>query len=485
MSTPRPVRLLAAAAAVLALTAPLAVQATSAAYTDRATATTDSFTSPTTRFVPQQTYLAGTGTALQDDGTIAVWGYRGNGLSGTGVTTVADAATISLVTLPADDHPEGRRRAVRLAGASLDNYYPSDANFSGIAALSDDGRVYTWGGNQTVNIMGRPATPVPYNRPGQVDIPGTVVDLVSSASVFMALTDTGDLYTWGYPQGRGVTGQGTLTASSSTPTRILTGVHSIGAGVWNGWAIRGDTVPGDASTGVLWWGWANSAGAYAGSPSGDNTIASVATPTQSVALSSRTTSGCATVGVVAGSAEDTCGIQRLTGHYYGSQAVLADGTLLTWGNPVEWGTARAPGSTAAQDNTPTAITLAPGVGAVRVATTEDYVLVLGSDDHAYVWGRYSYARGVDPTTGQVSATNIREPQRMTALGPVEQIAGFGYTGAALRADGTLVLWGGTIQGGSDNSRLAVRDSFATTSITTSSARPLTDLVMPGTRAAVS
>ncbi|NKY11989.1 RCC1 domain-containing protein [Cellulomonas hominis] len=470
------------AAAALAVVAVVASTApTTAAYTDRAEAVTDVFASPTTRFVPQQTYLAGTAAAVQDDGTIAVWGYRGNGLSGTGTTTVDSAATISLVTLPSDGHPDGARRAVRLAGVSLDNYYPADVSYSGLAALSDDGRVYTWGGNQANNIMGR-TNAVPFNRPGQVSIPGTVVDLVSSASVFMALTDTGDLYTWGYAQSRGVTGQGTATASAATPTRILTGVHSIGAGVWNGWAIRGNTVAGDATTGVLWWGWANGAGAYAGDPSGDNVTTSRSTPTRSQALSALTTTGCDAVGVVAGSPEDTCRLQSLTGHYYGSQAVLDDGTLLTWGNYVEWGTGRTDGGSAA-NNTPTAITLAAGVTARQVATTEDYVLVLGSDGYAYVWGRYSYSYGPHPGTGATSNANIRTPTRMTALGQVELLAGTGYSGMALRADGTLVLWGGTTQGGSHNTHRVVRNGFATTTTPTTPSQGLTALVMPGTAAA--
>lgn len=472
----------AAAVAVAVLAGVVAATGvTTAAYTDRAEAVTDVFATPTTRFVPQQTYLAGTSVALQDDGTIAVWGYRGSGLSGTGVATVAQSAPISLVTLPADGHPDGARRAIRVAGASLDNYFPSDTNYTGLAALSDDGRVYTWGGNQSVHLMGRTST-VPFTQPGQVAIPGTVVDLVSSASVFIALTSTGDVYTWGYPQGRGVTGQGSLTASSAEPARILTGVHSIGSGVWNAWAIRGDTVPGDTSTGVLWWGWANGAAAYAGDPSGDNLVGTRSTPTQSAALSARTTSGCAAVGVVAGSAEDTCAIRSLTGHYYGSQAVLADGTLLTWGNYLEWGTGRADAGSSG-NNTPTAVPLAAGVTASAVATSEDYVLVHGSDGLVYVWGRYSYARGPHPTTGASSATNIRPPTPMTALGRVEAVAGFGYSGAALRTDGTLVLWGGTTQGGDHNTHLVVRDGFATNSVPATPARGLTTLVMPGTEAA--
>ncbi|WHP18248.1 hypothetical protein [Cellulomonas sp. ES6] len=481
--THRRIRRALAAVAGLAVVVPaVAVGTTTAAYVDRAEAVTEVFRSPTTRFVPQQTFLAGTATALQDDGTVAVWGYRGGGLAGTGVATVDSAAPVSLVTLPSDGHPDGARRAVKLAGVSLDNYFAADAAYTGLAALSDDGRVYTWGGNQTVHVMGRTGGAVPFTKPGQVAIPGTVVDLVSSASVFMALTSTGDLYTWGYPQARGVTGQGSLTASSATPARILTGVHSIGAGVWNGWAVRGNTVAGDPSTGVLWWGWANSAASYAGSPSGDDVQVSHGTPTQSVALSQHTTSGCEAVGVVAGSPQDTCGIRSLTGHYYGSQAVLADGTLLTWGNHVEWGTARADGGLVA-NNRPTAVTLAPGVTAVQVAATEDYVLVRGSDSLVYVWGRYSYAWGPHPTTGATSAANIRVPTRIAALGPVEHVVGFGYSGAALRGDGTIVLWGGTTQGGSHNTYHLVRDGFASPRPSAATSHGLTELVMPGTERA--
>lgn len=472
-------RALAALTALVVIGSVVTIGTTTAAYTDRASATTDVVAS-TTRFVPQQTHLPGTGTAVQDDGTIAIWGYRGSGLSGTGTASVASSAAISLVTLPSDGHPEGRRRAVALAGTSLSN--ATDVHDTGLAALSDDGRVYTWGGDQTGYVMGR-TDAVPYARPGPVAIPGTVVDLVSSASVFMALTSTGDLYTWGHAQARGVTGQGSVTASSATPTRILTGVHSIGAGVWNGWAVRGNTVAGDTATGVLWWGWSPAPGTDAGDPSGDNRNTIRSTPTRSDALSAFTTSGCEAVGVVAGSPQDTCGIQSLTGHDHGSQALRADGTLLTWGNPVEWGTGRVDGGAAA-NNTPTALTLAAGVTAVQVTTTRDYVLVLGSNGYAYVYGRYSRGGGPHPSTGATSTADLRTPVRHTALGQVEHLAGFGCSAAALRADGTIILWGGSTDGlSSTNAELAVCNGFATTTTPDSPSAGLTALVMPGTRAA--
>jgi hypothetical protein len=472
---------LAALAAVLTITGLAVVGTTTAAYTDRASATARVLEAPTTRFEPQQTYIAGTATAVQDDGTIAIWGFRGFGLSGTGTTTVAENAPITLLTLPHDGHPQGRRAAVEVAGTSLDNYFALGEHNLGLAALSGDGRVYTWGGSQAFHQMGRTDAAVPFNRPGHVAIPGTVVDLVSSATVFMALTSTGDLYTWGHAQARGATGQGTLSASSPAPTRILTGVHSIGAGVWNGWAIRGNTVPGDPATGVFWWG-AGNAASFAGDPSGDTIGRHVGTPTRSAALSAHTTSGCEALGVVAGSPQDTCGIRSLTGHYYGNQAVLASGALLTWGTAGEWGTGR-PTGTFASDNTPTQISLAAGVGAAEVAATQDYVLVRGTDGYVYAYGRYALRTGPHPSTGAASTANLRTPTRLAALGRVESVAGFGYSGAALRADGTLVLWGGGTGGTQGNPHHIVRDGFATTTIPVLPAPGLTTLVLPGTQAA--
>lgn len=470
-----------ALATTTALTAVLGLaglDVTSAAYTDRAAATVRVEAAPDTVFGPQQTWLAGTGTAIQEDGSIAVWGYREHGLSGTGDRTVPSENTISLMNLPSEGHPDGRRKAVKLAGVSLDNFYAESTAYTGLAALSDDGRVFTWGGNQVLNVMGRTDEAVPFTRPGQVDIPGTVVDLKSSFNVFMALTSTGDLYTWGYPQGRGVTGQGALTASSPTPTRILDQVHSIGAGGWNGYAIRGNTSWSDPQTGVLWWGMGSAPAVLAGSPSGDGTVGLVHTPTQSQTLSRFTVDGCEAVGVVAGSPEDTCGIQTLTGHYYGSQALLRDGTVLGWGNPVEWGSGGA--TTVEAASVPTPLELPAGVTVTHVALTQDYALLHGSDQLVYVYGRYWFGGGVDPATGMVSTADIRTPTAMTALGPVVSVVGSGYTGQALRADGTIVLWNGSYQGGHNNPFRVVRDAFAMTTTPSNARQPLTELIMPGT-----
>lgn len=457
---------------------------TTAAYTDTTAAETSQTDAPLTtqsaRMFPTETRIANTITWLQDDGTLWVWGFRGNGLSGSGVATVAINVAPSAVVLPNDGYAgPGRRSIVTVAGTSQDNYYPTDINTTGLAALSDDGQVYTWGGNATYNVMGRPPTPTPYTMPGRVDIPGTVVDLTSSASVYMALTSTGDLYTWGNPQGRGATGQGTVNASSPTPSLIMSGVHSVGSGMWNGWAIRGNATPGDDTTGVFWWGWANAGSNYASDPSGDNLAISRYAPTRSAALSAYATSGCETVGVVMGSAEDQCSIRLLNGHYYGSTLVTADGQLVTWGAGTQWGTGR-PYVSPVETATPAVVPLPGGDTVASTAVTVDYVQVLGDSGTVYIYGRYQWARGPDPVTGAVSSVNLVTPTPVTAFsGPVEALGGFGYSGTALMADGTLASWGGSTQGGNNNTFNSIRGEWFPTLPQNNLNQGITPMTPPG------
>lgn len=480
-------------AAVLALAAAATVAgvgSTSAAYTDRARATTEVFEVPTTQFVPQQTRAGKTAIALQDDGSMAIWGFRGRGLAGTGEQTVASQATISMTTLPSDGHPDGRRRAVQVAGVARDglevNQIAFDTGVSGMAALSDDGLVYTWGGTQQLGMMGRSDDVTPFTRPGRVEIPGRVVHLISSNHAFLVLTESGDVYQWGW-NGEPVTW---TTAGNPPggpdllPRHVLSGVHSIHSGAWSFWAVRGDTVPEDPATGVLWWGWLGTSGAHQSrpisDPSGDghavNARSFVAEPRRSEWGSQHTTSGCGTVGVVAGSPEDECGLQQLAGLRYGNVARLRDGSVYTWGKSFGW----MQGTTvAALHDVPTEVELPAGVRAAHVAHHTETVYIHGDDQHVYMYGRQDWGGGVNPATGATSTTNYRTPVRLDFLGPVEHIGGFSFTATVVRPDGALLLWGGgEWPGGRGNVNRVVRDTFATTSIPTT-LRPVTELVMPG------
>jgi hypothetical protein len=156
---------------------------------------------------------------------------------------------------------------------------------------------------------------------------------------------------------------------------------------------------------------------------------------QSKALSAYATEGCDKVGVVAGSAEDECRIQQLTGHAYGSQMRLLDGTVYTWGDSAHYGTGRD-----GDEHRPTALPLK----ARSVHSTRDYVMLEGYDGYAYLFGWLQDNYGPNPVTGAATRANIRYPAKFSALGNQWVAAGLhGSSGHVRRADGNWVSWGGS------------------------------------------
>ncbi|KAI1403714.1 RCC1/BLIP-II [Hypoxylon fuscum] len=80
------------------------------------------------------------------------------------------------------------------------------ACMTSFAALSDDGRVWTWGDGRFGALFGRPVSPEsPAERPGLVealqDLPtGKITQIRAGGWMFLALTEGQDLYAWGgYP----------------------------------------------------------------------------------------------------------------------------------------------------------------------------------------------------------------------------------------------------------------------------------------------
>jgi hypothetical protein len=377
---------------------------------------------------PVTHHLANTAFAISDTGTLMVWGLRAHGVPGNGLEFTPYNGFPTQVALPNDGRsPADPRRIVQLAAVGLDNDH-SDLQHAGVAALSDEGYVYTWGGNNDSHMMGRPSIEPNdlYFRPDRVGIPDPVVDLTSTAGVFLALTTTGDLYTWGWAQGFGATGQGDdLNASSATPRRILTGVHSIGAGLWNGWAVRADQ--------VYWWGRADAGW----DPSGDGLGVTRGTPTVSATLSAYA-HGCQGVGVRAGSGADGCSIRQLTGHAFGSQMLLADGSVLTWGDETHAGTGRV-----GSPNTPAPLALP--VQVARIDDARDYVFLSGVDGYGYLFGWYARSYGPDPASGALSGKNLPVPTRFEALGRDWIGPGMhGNTGHVRLLDGRWASWGGSV-----------------------------------------
>lgn len=475
------------------------VGTTTAAKTDQVFAQLDPAQAPVTppaTWEMQQTYLAGTSVAIRQDGDIAIWGYRGNGLSGSGRKDVSAAAPVSTVPLPQED---GARRAVKVQGTSLDGFWAEDSAFTGLAALSDDGKVFTWGGTQVNSVMGRGSTasdPREWWEPGEVYLPGRVVDLASSSGAYMALLENGEVYTWGHNWGsRGLLGHGhTWPVRNGAPRRVLLPgpAHSIGAGTWSSWAILGDHRAGDPASGVYWWGWGNRH-TYQTSPGGEGNGETAISPRQSVTLSRYARSGCD--GPPAGpngSQPETCSIRSMQGHYHGNTFLLDDGRLLAWGvGPAvatSWGVPWE-ARTADEAATPTVVEIEAGVRAVRVVPTTDMVFALGDNGRVYQWGTRKYhavdSNGTLRSYGGSHAP-LKTPMRLDFLGAdVESLGGSGYTPVVSQRGGDVVTWNGTTHGFNNNKHAQVRDVFDRwTRTETNRRQPPTIMRLPGTKDAL-
>ncbi|MDR1213117.1 MAG: hypothetical protein LBK54_03355, partial [Propionibacteriaceae bacterium] len=286
---------------------------------------------PQVKLRPVASHLASTTLAIDDQGRAVIWGYRDQGISGTGVSTVGTSSDASIVALP-----EGRR-IVLLTGGNEDGstasvYY---TKYTYVVALDDRGQVWTWGFDD--NYMGgrTPTGDWPRNKPGPVVLPppfdsskDQVVDIKASTPTTVVLTKLGDVWIWGNDW-HGTAGIGiNVTGAGPQPRRILTGIHSIGTGYWAGWAVaapdwtyttyedkddfKGAQSAKKAQGGLLFWGWQQTG--QSGGPAGDGRAsADYRTPSLvaadsplSLALAAGTAAGDdnATLGVRAGSADD-------------------------------------------------------------------------------------------------------------------------------------------------------------------------------------
>ncbi|MCC8145237.1 MAG: hypothetical protein LIO93_02100 [Bacteroidales bacterium] len=178
--------------------------------------------------------------AVLEDGTAWVWGSNGNGRTGLGTTSGSTSTPRQILM------PEGVKIVAVAAG-----YYNS-------FLVTDNGEVYACGSN-SYGLNGNGLTSSYQLTPQKITFPdGVKIKKVSaSISVAGALADNGDLYTWGR-NSYGMTGQGTTSGNTLTPSKILNDVKdfdmgraSLAAKTDNkvyGWGITRGIGLGDSST---------------------------------------------------------------------------------------------------------------------------------------------------------------------------------------------------------------------------------------------
>jgi alpha-tubulin suppressor-like RCC1 family protein len=280
--------------------------------------------------------------ALVDDGTALNWGqYPGDGGS--------------LITVTHPVQVKGPTGAT-----ALRNIVQVSAGSNWSAALRADGKVLTWGFQNSAGWLGNGSTALYTNLPATVkrqsdgaDLSG-VVAISAGYNFGLALLSDGSVYAWGY-NSFGQLGQNTIAASGSLAVQVkgdaigapLTGITMVAAGGNHALAL-------DSSGNV--WSWGYSQNGQLGDGVNHPRVNQSALPAAVVAQS--------------GTAQLT-GVISIAAGYSQSLALKSDGTVLIWGSGFRGNLGQGPASTA-DLYVPTPVKDATGTSALKLTALTNY-----------------------------------------------------------------------------------------------------------------
>ena len=315
------------------------------------------------------------------------------------------------------DRGSPRRTRVRVVRAVLASALAfSLASLTGATATAGADTspgVFSWGGNAHGQLGD--GTTAPAIAPLDViDLGpgGNIIDVEAGGSFSLALTSSGSVLSWGSNEFAQL-GSGTDIDERPRPG-LVAGLPGPAGGIAAG-AEHAVVAMADGSAAA--WGY-NNRGQV-----GDGTTQMRYGPVQVDGIGP----GAGVVDVAAG--------------FYHSLALLADGTVLAWGDN-EWG--QLGDGTTTNRSTPVQVSgLGPGSGVVAVAAGLWHSLALKADGTVLAWG--------DNDSGQVGASfglyadNRRaSPVQVSGLGPgsgVIDIDGGGNVSLAAKSDGSALAWG--------------------------------------------
>ena len=414
---------------------------------------------------------------LTSDGTVYAWGWNYHGQLGNNTKTNSN----TIVAVQTIGTPLAGKKIVKIAagqGHSL--------------ALTDDGRVYTWGRNDTGQLGNNATTdamlPVAVTVTGTPMSNKTIIEIASGARHSLAIDSSGKVYAWGY-NGSGQLGNNS-TVNALTPVAVQAPADkNIIQVSGSGWL--GASSLALASNGMVYsWG-RNFDGQLGDSTNNDSSVPVITTinlvdtpsiPTHVMAKPGDTTA------IISWQAPIVSGGQNITGYVLQYQAVGASSwttanvaaaatlhTITGLTNDQTYRVRLAAKTTAGMGDfsnvilvtphaKPTITNVSPAIGPVaggqnvtltganfvlknkkimQTVNGNGYSLALSADGTVYTWGRNEYGQ---LGNGTITANSPVPVAVKTAGTPMEgktitQVAAGATHSLALATDGTIYAWG--------------------------------------------
>jgi len=233
--------------------------------------------------------------------------------------------------------------------------------------------------------------------------------IAGGGSSSYALKPDGTVWAWG-ANGNGQLGNNSLT-DSSVPVQVsnLSGVTAIAGGGGSGYALKSD--------GTVWaWG-ANGNGQL-----GNNSTTDSSVPVQVSGLT---------------------GITAITGGTGSVYALKSDGTVWTWGYNAS---GQLGNNSTTDSHVPVQVLDSTGStglsGVIAIAGGGGSGYALKSDGTVWAWGANAYGQlGNNSTTVSHVPVQVLDSTGSTGLTGVTAVAAGGWSGYALKSDGTVWAWG--------------------------------------------
>jgi len=269
-------------------------------------------------------------------------------------------------------------------------------------AVRSDGTVWAWGYNLFGQLGdGTSGDGTDKDMPVHVNGLTDVVAVAAGSYHSLALKADGTVWTWGQNNTYGQLGDGT-NENRDTPVKLssLTGIVAIGAGQYHSVAVKAD--------GTAWsWG-DNYYGQLGDGTSGDGTNKNA--PVQVSGLT---------------------GVIAIAGGWHHSLALLADGTVRSWGynQHGQLGDGTNVGSA-------TPVSVSGLTSVTTISSGGGHNLALKADGTVVAWGMNDTGQ-----LGDGSNVGSATPVSVSSLTGVSAVSGGGMHSLALRSDGTVWSWG--------------------------------------------